>query len=67
MVSDSTHNGEATENHPHGMVIWITVDIEGASAMTEFEVIEIVDDSNPYLALLGIPTSRPWEFTGLLI
>jgi len=30
------------------------VDIEGASALENFEVIEIVDESNPYLGLLGI-------------
>jgi len=30
------------------------VDIEGVSALADFEVIEIVDDSNPYPALLGI-------------
>ena len=30
------------------------VDIEGASALADFEVIEIVDDNNPYLVLLGI-------------
>ena len=29
-------------------------DIEGASALANFEVIEIVDDSNPYPTLLGI-------------
>ena len=30
------------------------MDIEGASALADFEVIKIVDDSNPYPALLGI-------------
>jgi len=30
------------------------MDIEGASALADFEVIEIVDDNNPYPALLGI-------------
>lgn len=30
------------------------MDIEGVSTQTNFEVIEIVDDNNPYLALLGI-------------
>ncbi len=30
------------------------VDIGGASALVDFEVIEIVDDINPYLMLLGI-------------
>ena len=32
----------------------IIVDIEGASMLAEFEVIEIVDDRNPYPVLLGI-------------
>lgn len=32
----------------------MTVDIEGVSTQTDFEVIEIVGDSNPYPALLGI-------------
>lgn len=30
------------------------MDTEGASMLAHFEVIEIVDDSNPYPALLGI-------------
>ena len=30
------------------------VDIDGASVVEEFEVIEIIDGSNPYPALLGI-------------
>lgn len=32
----------------------VTVDIEGGRAVIDSEVIEIVDDSNPYLVLLGI-------------
>lgn len=32
----------------------MTIDIEGASAQVDFEVIEIVNDSNPYPVLLGI-------------
>ena len=32
----------------------VTVDIGGVSALVDFEVIEIVDDYNPYPALLGI-------------
>ena len=32
----------------------MTVDIEGASKLVDFEVIEIVDDSNHYPTLLGI-------------
>ena len=37
-----------------GILLGITVDIEGVCTTTNFEVIEIVDDSNSYLALLGI-------------
>ena len=32
----------------------MTVDIEGVSTLVDFEVIDIVDDNNPYLTLLGI-------------
>lgn len=41
-----------------GRMYGVTVDIEGASTLADFEVIEIVDDSNPYLVLLGID----WAF-----
>ena len=37
-----------------GRLQGITMDIEGAGALADFEVIEIVDDNNPYTALLGI-------------
>jgi len=37
-----------------GRLQGVTVDIEGARAQADFEVIEIFDDSNPYTALLGI-------------
>jgi len=39
---------------PMGWLQGATVDIEGASMLAEFEVIEIVDDNNPYPTLLGI-------------
>lgn len=39
---------------PIGRLQGVKVDIEGASALADFEVIKIVDDSNPYHALLGI-------------
>ena len=39
---------------PMGRLQGVTMDIEGASAQANFEVIEIVDENNPYLALLGI-------------
>jgi len=37
-----------------GRLQGVTVDIEGVSTQTDFEVIKIVDDNNPYPALLGI-------------
>lgn len=37
-----------------GRLQGVIVDIEGASAHADFEVIEIVDDSNPYPKILGI-------------
>jgi len=39
---------------PMGRLQGVTVDIEGGSTQTDFELIEIVDDSNPYPTLLGI-------------
>jgi len=37
-----------------GRLKGVIVDFDGLSTQTDFDVIEIVDDSNPYLALLGI-------------
>ena len=37
-----------------GRLQGVTIDTEGTSAQGDFEVIEIVDDSNPYPTLLGI-------------
>ncbi len=39
---------------PMGRLYGVMVDIEGVSALVDFEVIDIVDESNPYIALLGI-------------
>ena len=39
---------------PMGRLQGVIVDIEGTSVLSNFEVIEIVDDRNPYPALLGI-------------
>lgn len=39
---------------PKGCLYGVTVYIDGASAVVDFEVIEIIDDSNPYPALLVI-------------
>jgi len=37
---------------PMGRLQGVTVDIEGANVLADFEVIEIVDDNNPYPMLL---------------
>ena len=39
---------------PMAWLQWVIMDIEGASVLANFEVIEIVDDNNPYPPLLGI-------------
>ena len=39
---------------PMGRLQGAIVDIERASMQADFELIEIVDDNNPYPALLGI-------------
>jgi len=39
---------------PLGRFSRVLVDLDGVRSVTEFEVIEIVDDRNPYRALLGI-------------
>ena len=42
---------------PLGWFPSVPVDIDGVCTIADFEVIEIIDDSNPYPALLGIE----WE------
>jgi len=39
---------------PLGRLSGVSVDLDGVRSVAEFEVIEIVDDSNPYPKLLGI-------------
>ena len=39
---------------PMGQLHGVIVDIGGASALDDFEVIDIIDDSNPYPTFLGI-------------
>ena len=39
---------------PMGRLQGIMVDIDSSSTLEDFEVIESVDDNNPYLVLLGI-------------
>jgi hypothetical protein len=43
---------------PFGRLEHVLVDIDGVRTFADFEVIEIVDDSFPYPALLGID----WAF-----
>lgn len=43
---------------PLGRFSRVSVDLDGVRSVAEFEVIEIVDDSNPYPAILGIE----WAF-----
>ena len=39
---------------PLGRFLSVQIDIDGVRTLADFEVIEIIDDSNPYPALLGI-------------
>lgn len=39
---------------PLGRLLGVTEDIERVHTIYDFEVIDIVDDINPYLAFLGI-------------
>jgi hypothetical protein len=43
---------------PIGRLKGVTVDLDGVRTKGDFEVIKIVDDTTPYLALLGLD----WEF-----
>lgn len=47
---------------PMGFLYGVTVDTEGASVLAEFEVIEIVDNSNPYSMLLDIVWAFIWTW-----
>jgi len=46
---------------PFGRLELVSIDIEGVRSTTTFEVIEIVDNSIPYLTLLGFE----WDFENL--
>ena len=54
MVSYSISNGEPRKYFSHGRLQGVTVDIKGTSTQADFQVIEIINDSNPYPMLLGI-------------
>ena len=48
---------------PMGRLSYIPVDIDGVRSLVDFEVIEIINNSNPILALLGID----WAFENLVV
>ena len=49
--------------NPLGRLSNMSVDIDGVRCLADFEVIEIIDDSNPFHALLGID----WAFDNLAV
>ena len=49
--------------YPLGRLSNIPVDIDGVRSLADFEVIEIIDDSKPFPALLGID----WAFDNLAV
>jgi hypothetical protein len=48
MVSCSTQDSESTQNSLIGRLTGVPVNIDGVHNVEDFEVIEIVDDSQPY-------------------
>ena len=48
---------------PLGRFPSVSVDIDGVNTLADFKVIEVIDDSNPCLALLGIE----WEINNDLV
>lgn len=46
---------------PFGRLDFVLIDIDGIRSKNTFEVIEIVDDSLPFIALLGLE----WAFENL--
>ena len=47
--------------NPMGRLSNVLVDIDGMRSLADFDVIEIIDDSNPFPTLLGID----WAFDNL--
>ena len=47
---------------PMGRLQGISIDIDGVEVLIDFEFIEIVDDSNPYLVLLGFDWAYDMDF-----
>ena len=48
---------------PLGRLSQVPVDIDGVHSSADFEVIEIIGDSRPYPALLGID----WEISNMVV
>ena len=48
---------------PLGQLPQVPVDIDGFRSFADFEVIEIIGDSRPYLALLGID----WAINNMVV
>ena len=48
---------------PFGRLSNVLVDIDGVQSLVDFEVIEIIDDNNPFLVLLCID----WDFDNLAV
>jgi hypothetical protein len=57
------HMDNQQDFSPFGKLEHVPVDIDGVRTFTDFEVIEIVDDSFPYRALLGID----WAFDNSIV
>lgn len=49
--------------YPLGRLLNIPVDIDGVRNLADFEVIEVIDDSKPFPALLDID----WDFNNLVV
>ena len=49
--------------YPLGRLPNIPIDIDGVQSLADFEVIEIIDDINPFPTLLGID----WAFDNLVV
>ena len=54
MVYYSGEHGKPTKNLTLGRFSNVTVDTDRVCTTTDFEVIKIVDDSNPYPTFLGL-------------
>ena len=58
MVTNIVEDGQPIEDLPNRHNGESEVNLDGVKSTTDFQVIEIVDETNPYLVLLGMD----WEF-----